>query len=508
MLQNTRFHILLITGVLVVLIYVYVVLAFQTTQLQIIRLTQIYALTSVAFLYVTLCIGPLSRLMQGSFIQEWLHARRAFGVSAFLFAFLHANFAFFGQLGGFGGLFFLSPYYLLGISLSFISLTILGFMASTSFDSVVAKLTFKKWKRIHQLVYIAGIFILIHALLLGTHFHDLSAFIPFALFMAVTLLLILHASCWEKRLRKKLKVLSQYKILSLVVVFIMSSFYFLYMIPSREEGGGSAFSVHTTHSSRINGKDAPVYMPGMEGDPSKSAAVEFIAPDTITAQKQTKLDFKITNASNNEPLYYFQTPFEKPFHLIIVNSDLSYFSHIHPVQNLNNFSVETVFPSDGLYYLYSDLQPFGMREQQSGFTVQVGSGRSADMFEPDFGKEKVVDEYIVTIDYEPLESKKMNAGDQEFRFSVFDTNMKPVASLHPYLGAFGHLVMIKKDTYDYVHAHPVMSRPVRPNELSGPNVLFVPMPLSGNIEPGIYKLFGQFNPNGKLITAEFWVEVK
>ncbi len=132
-----------------------------------------------------------------------MKARRALGVSAFYFGLLHGLFAFFGQLGGFAGLGFLSSKYLLAISLSFIALVILFLMTVTSFDFMVAKLTYPKWKFLHRFVYIAGVLILLHALMLGTHFSDLSSTIPQIFFSALAILLLLEANRFDTYLQKK-----------------------------------------------------------------------------------------------------------------------------------------------------------------------------------------------------------------------------------------------------------------------------------------------------------------
>lgn len=522
LLSNNRFYILIFSGILAIGSYFYFMETISSSQLQIIRLTQIYAFFAVLYLYLAMLVGPLSRFINGPFIQNWLQARRGLGVSAFFFALLHASFAFFGQLGGFGGLPFLSSHYLLGISLSFTALLILTVMASSSFDWIVSKMKFKKWKWLHRLVYLAGIFILIHALLLGTHFHDLSEDIPFILFFAVTLLLMLHVKSWERRLSPMFLFVPRFGFVSMFFLLVITSFHFIYMSPQTNTGG-SSFSVHNQHTgSNVTGLTGNknnkngLYMPGMEGDRAKRFNTELIYSNPVVVNNNLKMDFKITDASNGDPVYFFQTPFEKPFHMIVVNSDLSYFSHIHPVQQKNVFSIETSFPNNGFYHIYSDFQPFGAVEQQNGFQVMVGGNESTTSAEVvNFGLEKIVGDYIVRLQYESLTSEKLTVGDQELRFSVYDKSNKqgfssnaPVTNLYPYLGAFGHLVMIKKDTFEYVHAHPVMNRPVGANERSGPEVKFVPMAIYGKVSPGIYKVFGQFNPNGTLITAGFWIEVK
>ena len=160
-------------------------------------------------------------------------ARRAIGVSAFYFAALHVYFAFFKQLGGFTGLGFLNTKYLIAIAFGTTALSILALLSSTSFDTVVTLLTFKRWKLLHRLAYVGGMLVLIHALLLGTHFIYLSRSIPQILFIAVGFLFFLEARRIDAHLGKTIAV-------PLLVVGIMWYFISFFM----NTDGTFSFSIH------------------------------------------------------------------------------------------------------------------------------------------------------------------------------------------------------------------------------------------------------------------------
>src|SRR5687768_10069456 len=118
--HNLRFYIILFGVFFSGGIYLWVVFLIPPGTLQTIRLTQIYALTAVTYLYFTLLADPFCYIFHKfPFRAQYLFSRRALGVSVFYFSLLHALFAFFGQLGSFAGLGFLSNKYLLAISLSF-----------------------------------------------------------------------------------------------------------------------------------------------------------------------------------------------------------------------------------------------------------------------------------------------------------------------------------------------------------------------------------------------------
>lgn len=134
----------------------------------------------------------------------YLKARRALGVSAFLFALLHSYFAFFQTLGGFEGLKLLPANYLFGISIGVINLVILFLMAATASDYAVSYLSYPKWKILHRLIYLVAILVVIHAMIMGSHFADLSSSIPKIFFIAGGILLVLEIIRLLKYLRSKI----------------------------------------------------------------------------------------------------------------------------------------------------------------------------------------------------------------------------------------------------------------------------------------------------------------
>ena len=85
---------------------------------------------------------------------------------------------------------------------------------------------------------------------------------------------------------------------------------------------------------------------------------------------------------------------------------------------------------------------------------------------------------------------------------------KPVTTLKPYLGAFGHVVMINTQTFDYLHVHPTNLTALLPDQNGGPEVAFMPLGLYSPIKPGLYKVFAQFNPDNKLILTDFVVKIE
>src|SRR5882762_9080235 len=147
LLRNSRFYVLTSSIIFSLLIYLWAKIYTDDTTLQIIRLEQTYAFLSLIYLYLTLLASPLAYVFPDfPFQKQYVHARRALGVSVFYFALLHSSISFFGQLNGFTGISFFTDTFLPGLIIGFTALIILFLLTITSVDFAVRKLTFHKWK--------------------------------------------------------------------------------------------------------------------------------------------------------------------------------------------------------------------------------------------------------------------------------------------------------------------------------------------------------------------------
>jgi hypothetical protein len=110
--SNVGFWIFVTATFFSILAFVITDMLFPQKQLQIIRLTQIYALTGLTFLYSAILVEPFCHIFKDfRFNRQYIQSRRALVVATFYFGLLHTCLAFFGQLGGFEGLGFLSLSY-------------------------------------------------------------------------------------------------------------------------------------------------------------------------------------------------------------------------------------------------------------------------------------------------------------------------------------------------------------------------------------------------------------
>ncbi len=495
--KNIRFYVICFSLLLSLGIFIFVKTTVPSGTIQIIKLTQIYALTAVTYLYIVLLATPVTRYFKFlPFRSEYIKARRALGVSVFYFSCLHGYLAFFKQLGGFEGLSYLSSKYLLAIILSFTALVIFTLMASTAFDSMVEKLSFKKWKILHRFVYLAGMLIIIHALMLGTHFADLSALIPKIFFLALALLLALEARRFDDYLNQKFENLPSHGITVLVVVSLS-----VYLISNYVFTNNSQVSLGI-HSQHI--------LQAQQGNKNK-ISVSMDPLENITPGKKTRINFNVFSADNGEQIKDFSINQEKLMHLIIINDDLNFFDHVHPELSDGSFYIDYTFPNTGFYRLYTDFQPKDMTEQKFAFRVGVGKTSVIDNdIETNFEIENVVDNVKAELVLpQKITASELSAGQQIIgvKLTNSETN-EDIRTIEPYLGAFGHLVMIQVDNYDYIHVHPKQSYTPFEGETSGPLVEFSPLGLYGDVRPGVYKLYGQFMIDEKLYTFDFFVKVE
>ncbi len=519
-LRNIRFWVLLFSLTYSIAAFFFVRLTTQEGSLQIIKLTRLYALTALLYLYVSLLIGPLVYTFKRlPFSGKIYHARRAVGVSVFYFGLLHASFAFFGQLGGFGGLPYLSNKYLLAISLSFTALCILAIMASTSFDFMVRKLG-SKWKIIHRFVYLAGILVLIHALLLGTHFADLSGLVPQIVFGVLVILLFLEANRLDEFLERKKINLPRFGIATIILSALVVGIFIYFFAPAGSNGTLS-LGIHAQHiqlakqAQQELTNSNPPNIPGLQGDRNRRFTASFLHPDSIQPSQDTTLKFQVYDASSGSPINFFLRVYAYPMHLMIVDSTLSYFEHIHPTQQGNEFAITTQFPKPGFYHLYIQFQPLGGIEQQMAFTLPVGingDDKVSPSTQPvDTNFTKAFEDYEVTLDtHGNLKADDMTLGKDTLSFTIKDAKTKaPITTLKPFMAAFGHLTMINEQTYDFIHVHPNNLVAPPPDASGGPTVDFLPIGIYGPFKPGIYRAFGEFSTKaGTDFDTDFTVKVQ
>jgi DMSO/TMAO reductase YedYZ heme-binding membrane subunit len=511
-MKNITKTIYILTIIASGLIYVLTLTIIKSEELKYIRLSQIYSLTGLSLLYITLLISPLfAAIPNFPFKPYIIKARKGLGVSAFFFALLHGITSFFKLLGGFQGIPFLNQDYIQAILLSTTALIILAIMAITSIHFFIEKLG-KWWKRLHRLVYLAGILILIHALMLGTHFANLSTTIPQITLVALIVLILLEFIRIDRYLTSKYSQLPPF-VSTITLSTLASLLVIIYGTPYLD--GTKTANIHTRHESQ--NFLVPKPQPNMDHTsqdmfyPSRFIVKENNT-DTVPINKEFTKEFSIFDQKSQQNVSLFRTIFEKQMHTIITDSTLTFFQHTHPTQNQDKFLLTTTVPSHGIYYVYLDYEPIGATEQQSLFKLYTTSENSVFPLSSqpvDRNTTKTFGNYEVTLNNaDKLTAINLKSGVNTLSFTIKDNQTKqPITNLQPYLGAFGHLSMINQTDYSFTHVHP-KAVAVSPTQLGGPTVEFAPMPLSNTLISGNYRVFAEFKHNDQVFATNFTIKVQ
>jgi hypothetical protein len=205
-----------------------------------------------------------------------------------------------------------------------------------------------------------------------------------------------------------------------------------------------------------------------------------------------------------EQVKLFETVHEKQMHLIIARRDLGFFAHAHPqLQNDGSFVMSGfTFPTGGEYQLFVEVAPQGAGSQILRTSLKVDGGTKHEAVTLSAGRripERVVAGVRVSIaDNESLTARKTSGLTVTFKEA---DNGAPIKDLQPYLGAFGHLLMIHEDAQTYVHAHPDLRQDS--NGKDG-RLIFLARPPKA----GLYRMWIEFQRNGRVEQTDFIIEVR
>ncbi|HCT77902.1 MAG TPA: hypothetical protein DGT23_15185 [Micromonosporaceae bacterium] len=197
----------------------------------------------------------------------------------------------------------------------------------------------------------------------------------------------------------------------------------------------------------------------------------------------------VIKGSDGKPVTNFATVHEKLLHLILVRRDFTGYQHLHPTMAPDGTWTVPADPvGAGPWRAYADFTAISAGGVQTpltlGFDITV-SGDYRPQPVPVAARESTVDGQTVTYEGTPVVG-----ATSPMLFRV------PGAELQPYLGSFGHLVVLREGDLGYVHVHPEP-------QLSGGAVKFW---LSAP-SPGTYRMYFDYQAGGRVRTAEFTLKV-
>ncbi len=235
-------------------------------------------------------------------------------------------------------------------------------------------------------------------------------------------------------------------------------------------------------------------------------------PKAPKPNEKVRLRFSIFNPKTREQVKYFNMTHDKLFHLFIISQDMSEFQHIHPMlEKDGSFTIDTVLPIAGNYKIYSDFYPHEGAPQvlqqniaTAGYTKDLLAGQPR--LKPDATLTRTADGINVALTLEPQD---IIAGQPvALKYHLTDAQSgQPVRDLVPYLGAWGHTLILSEDQADYVHSHPeevVADVPDKSKLRGGPEATFNAF----FPKPGNYRIWSQFQRGETLTTVSFTVRAE
>ncbi|TQJ20075.1 hypothetical protein FBZ33_0260 [Micromonospora sp. A202] len=197
---------------------------------------------------------------------------------------------------------------------------------------------------------------------------------------------------------------------------------------------------------------------------------------------------------DGQPVTRYDVAHDKQMHLIVARRDLSGFRHVHPELAADGtWRVDTPLAGPGLWRAFADFTPTGGEALTLGVDVTV-PGELTERPLPAPSTSTTVDGYTVTLTGSP------QPGRTSPLTLTVSRGGQPVTDLEPYLGAYGHLVALRRGDMAYLHVHPD-GAPGDGRTQPGPAVTF----LAEVPSAGSYRLYLDFRHGGAVHTAEFTV---
>ncbi len=187
---------------------------------------------------------------------------------------------------------------------------------------------------------------------------------------------------------------------------------------------------------------------------------------------------------------------EKKMHFLLVRDDMTGFQHLHPEYADGKWTVSAKVSEAGQYQMYVDIEPEEEKPVVLRVPLAIGSPTPSKAFpEPNADRSAMNGNYRAAL---AIDGALRTNQETRLTFALTEEG-KPVADIDPYLGAFGHVVLLRhNDVDDFFHVHPVTES----------------KPTDGRVEfdatfpsKGRYTLYAQFKIKGEVRTLPITVDV-
>jgi hypothetical protein len=290
-----------------------------------------------------------------------------------------------------------------------------------------------------------------------------------------------------------------------------------------EQGEGKQENVHermdhgNADAGKGHGEHGEMAMGPAVAPEEAGVSVEMrVTPGSPVPARPVELGYRVFDAESGEVITRLPVGHERQMHLIAVSKDLEDFQHIHPKPGPGgDFAVTTEFSEEGDYVLYDEFKYEGQTVLDRRELV-VGDGGGKASLSPDM-KPKTVGELTVSMEAPEL----IRAGEEVvFTYMVEKDGGAPADDLEPYLGAAAHVAIVSEDTREFVHTHgeDVASGGKAASDhghggghgVHGEGQTFGPRIAFTHTfqEPGLYKIWAQFDHHGDIVIVPFVAEVE
>jgi hypothetical protein len=250
-------------------------------------------------------------------------------------------------------------------------------------------------------------------------------------------------------------------------------------VPHDDEEPDAPEPGHGAHDADADGLAAAAG--GLSLDPASAARV---------AGRPAPFAFRILDSAG-APVRDFDEVHERRMHLIIVRRDLTGFQHLHPDQRADgSWELPLRLAAPGSYRFFADFSTGGEGAVLAGDLHVPGGFEPVALPAP--APQAAAGPYRVSLG--PVHAQ---AGERVRLAFAVRRDGRP-AELAPYLGAGGHLVILREGDIAYLHTHPEEHGAAAPGTVSFETAF----PSAGR-----YRAFLQFRAGGSVRTAAFTIEV-
>ncbi|HEX8347631.1 MAG TPA: hypothetical protein VF657_23305, partial [Actinoplanes sp.] len=239
--------------------------------------------------------------------------------------------------------------------------------------------------------------------------------------------------------------------------------------------------------------------------------VDVTIPADVRPGEPTEVTVSVRDADTGKLVNDLVRTHQVWMHMIITRADLGTFAHIHPepTDRAGVFTVQAEFPTGGRYAIHTEFRRQGqMTDVLDGRDVTIAGTAPAPTPMPATEvRGQVVSGVRISLDGDAHVGE---TSDFTLRFTDAATG-RPVRNLQPYLGAAGHVVVLREDGTRFGHRHAETfdskDRPV----LATPGTTFGPeLTLHTTFDiAGSYRLWAQFRlADDTVVTAPFTVHTE